>query len=118
MRLEFAGAGLVSVQRVFGALGGALGGCGAGSVQRYKLMGTHFSFGHHAYPAHEAAGRGPSDTAGASLRAKHAYVLKCANADACFVCTWHIGPASLQYGNTRASRAKVDKGCTTKPRFV
>ena len=84
----------------------------------YKLVKTPFTLGHHAYSAPQTAGRGPSDTAGTRLRAKHAYLLKCANADACFACTLHIGPASLQYGNTRASRAKVDKSCATKPRFV
>mgnify|MGYP003306436006 CR=1 FL=1 len=84
----------------------------------YKLVKTPFTLGHHAYSAPQTAGRGPSDPAGTRLRAKHAYLLKCANADACFACTLHIGPASLQYGNTRASRAKVDKSCATKPRFV
>ena len=84
----------------------------------YRLVKTPFTLGHHANSAPQTAGRGPSDTAGTRLRAKHAYLLKCANADACFACTLHIGPASLQYGNTRASRAKVDKSCATKPRFV
>ena len=28
------------------------------------------------------------------------------------------GPTKLLYGNTRASRAKVDKSCATKTRFV
>ncbi len=39
-------------------------------------------------------------------------------ADACYARAQGAGPASLMYGNARASRAKVDKRYAAGPRFV
>ena len=38
--------------------------------------------------------------------------------DTCYACAQGVVPAPLMYGNTRASRAKVDKRYAADPRFV